>query len=178
MWNKIYFLVLAIAVLVMVVLTFFAFTWLQSVTKPVDVAANYDYYSNLYGTFLWLSSLVLLILANVLLWKTRRAWALWTTFLYFAAFVLLQSWWLGGLYLDFKQRNNLAQETFSFSGLIGSVLCVLAAVGIFFDQFLVLRMRDRIFGAAAAAAAPPPTADAAQPAEESLPEDKPTNEEI
>lgn len=147
MWNKIYLAALAIALLAMGVLTYFSASWLQSLTKPVDVAASYEYYQNIYSSFLWISSLVLLILANVLLWKLRKSWALWTTFLYFAVFVLLQGWWLGALYLDFKQRNNLTQESFSLTGLVGAVLCVAAAVGIFFDQFLVLRMRDRMFGA-------------------------------
>jgi apolipoprotein N-acyltransferase len=144
MWNKIYLLALAVAVLAMCVLTYFSVSWLQSVTKPTDVVANYNFYSNLYWTILCISSLVLLALANVLLWTTRQARALWITFAYFAGFVLLQTWWLNSLFLDYQKTNNLTETTFSLLGLGGAFLCVVVAVGVFFDQFLVLRMRDKM----------------------------------
>lgn len=155
MWNKIYLVALAIAVLMMGVLTYFSYSWLQSVTKPTDVVASFEYYSNFSWTFLFISSVVLLIVANVLLWLSRRAWALWTTLAYFSIFILLQTWWLNGAFLSYQKTNNLTESTFSFLGLGGTALCIIVAIGIFFDQFLVLRMRDRMYGAATAAAEKP-----------------------
>jgi hypothetical protein len=146
MWNKIYLVALAVAVLGIGALGFLSYKWLHSISKPTDVVENYQYYANLYWTFLFISSLVLLILANVLLWLRRRAWALWTTFAYFAFFILLQTWWLNRVFLDFQITNNLTESTFSFLGLGATFLCIVVAVGIFFNQFLVLRMRDRIHG--------------------------------
>lgn len=144
MWNKIYLLVLAVAVLAMGVLAYLSFSWLQSVTKPADVVRNYEFYSNLYWTILCISSLILLALANVLIWTIRKSWALWLTFAYFAGFVLLQTWWLNSLFLNYQKTNNLTETTFSLLGLGGAFLCVIVAVGVFFNQFLALRLRDKM----------------------------------
>jgi hypothetical protein len=69
------------------------------------------------------------------------------TFAFFAGFLLLQTWWLHGQFLTYQKANNLTETTFSLLGLGAAFLCVTVAVGIFFDQFLVLRMRDKIRGA-------------------------------
>jgi len=107
--------------------------------------ANYEYYSGFYWILLFSASLVLLVLGNVILWLSRRAWALWATFAFFAVFVLLQTWWLNSLFLNYQRNNNLTESTFSLMGLGGAALCAIVAVGVFFDQFLVLRMRDRMY---------------------------------
>jgi len=144
MWNKIYTGVLGISFLLTAGLTYYASTWLQSSTKPADVAANFDYSSNLGWMFLLISSLVLLILANVVLWTTRNAWAMWATFLYFALFMLLQTFWLDQAFFNYKQQNGLANGTLSFGVFYGILFCGLAAAIVFFNQFIVKRMRDKM----------------------------------
>jgi hypothetical protein len=144
MWIKIYFVAMAVSVLVMAVLAYLSHSWLHSVTKPADVIANFQQYSSYYWTFLIISSLVLMILGNVLLWIKRISWALWMSLAYFSVFVLIQTWLLNSLYLDYQSTNNLSDSTFSFLGLGGAFLCVIAAVGVFFDQFIVLRILDRM----------------------------------
>lgn len=147
MLKKIFLLAVAVAALVMIVLTYAANSKLNSIGfAPATVAENYLIYQSYYQQFLVLSSLILLILANVLLWKERRAWALWTTLAYFSIFVLLQGWWLDANFFTYKKQNNLWQGEFSLSGFVSALFCVAAAVGIFFNQFLVLKMRDRIHG--------------------------------
>ena len=146
MLNKIFLLILGISVIAMSVLTFFSFTWLQSVDKPANVAANFEFYSGLALTFLWISSLVMLILSNALLWINRSMWELWTTFLYFAVFVLLNIFWLSELFFAFKKANGLNEGAFSLTGIFGAVLCVVVGVGVFFDQFIVTKLRDKTNG--------------------------------
>lgn len=147
MWNKVYFLALAVAAVVMGVLAYLAFSQLQGIGfSPTQIAENFRHYESLYQQFLWMSSVILLILANVVLWQMRQAWALWTTLIFFAVFVLLDTWWLGSLYSNYKQTNLAAPDSFSFSGIVGAILCVAAAVVVFFNQFIILRMRDRIHG--------------------------------
>lgn len=154
MLKKIFPLALAVASLVMIFLAYTAHSKLNSIGfAPATVAESYLVYQNYYQQFLVLSSLILLILANVLLWKERRAWALWATLAYFSVFILIQGWWLDAQFLTYKKQNNLWQGEFSLSGFVSALFCVAAAVGIFFDQFLVLRMRDRIHGQPAAAEA-------------------------
>ncbi|MGI8495483.1 MAG: hypothetical protein ACR2L1_09265 [Pyrinomonadaceae bacterium] len=148
MLNKIYFLALTIAAVIMIVLSYLAYNQIQAIGfSPATIAGNFHYYESLYQQFLWISSLILLILGNVLLWQTRRSRALWATLLYFVVFVLLDSWWLGSLGFDYEQRYKLTVDSFSFSGILGAGLCIVAALIIFFDHFIVLRMRDRIHGA-------------------------------
>ncbi|MGI9035640.1 MAG: hypothetical protein ACR2GD_06340, partial [Pyrinomonadaceae bacterium] len=50
------------------------------------------------------------------------------------------------MFFDYKKQNNLGQGEFSLGGIFGALMCIAAAVVIFFDQFLVTRMRDRIHG--------------------------------
>ena len=162
MWNKIYWAILAIAILAMGVLLYLPYSWLQSVTAPKEVAAQYEFYSNISWIFLLISSLILLIAGNVVLWKTLRSWAMWTSLLYFAVFMIAHTFWLENSFFRFKQDNNFESGVISWSPLFGVVLIVLAAVIVFFNQYLVKRLNDKMF---------PP----AQPVE-SLPEEVRTDE--
>lgn len=166
MWNKVYLLAAAVTALVMAVLVYFAYNELQTIGfAPKTVVENFQYYESMYHQFLWMSSLILLILGNVVLWKMRKSWALWTTLLYFAAFVLLDTWWLGGLFSEYKKSNFPAGESFSFTGIVGAILCVAAALVIFFNQFIVQRMRDRVSSAPPSPASAAPVSDTVSPTE-------------
>ncbi|HEX8733816.1 MAG TPA: hypothetical protein VF721_00705 [Pyrinomonadaceae bacterium] len=145
MWTKIYLIFFAVAFLTMGVLTYLSYAQLQSIGfAPSIIAGNFLSYAGTYWTVFWIFSLALLILANVVLWLNRRAWALWLTLLFFSIFVLLRTWWLNEVYVNYTKQNNLTAETLFGFGILGVLLCIIAAVGIFFNQFLVLRMRDRI----------------------------------
>jgi len=147
MWTKIFLILYAVAFLAMCVLTYFSYAQLQSIGfAPKDIAGSFLSYAGIYWTALWISALLLLILSNVVLWLTRQYWALWLTFLYFSIFVLVRTWWLNEVYVSYTKQNNLPAETLFGYGIIGVLLCIVAAVGIFFNQFLVLRMRDRMHG--------------------------------
>lgn len=145
MWNKIYLIILAAAILAMGVLLYLPFSWLQSIGAPATIRDNYLYYSNISWIFLLASSLILLIAGNVVLWKTRRSWAIWTSLLYFAVFMVAQTFWLENSFFRFKQENNFANGAVSWSPLSGAVLIVLAAVIVFFNQYLVKRLLDKTY---------------------------------
>lgn len=145
MWNKIYLIILAAAILAMGVLLYLPFSWLQSIGAPAIVRDNYLYYSNISWMFLLVSSLVLLVAGNVVLWKTGRSWAMWTTLLYYAVFMVAQTFWLENSFFRFKQENNFTSGAVSWSPLSGAVLIALAAVIVFFNQYLVKRMLDKTY---------------------------------
>ncbi len=163
MWNKIYLVVLAIAILAMGLLLYLPYSWLQSITNPRDVAAKYEFYSNVSWIFLLISSLVLLTIGNVVLWLTRRAWAMWASLLYFAVFIVAHTFWLENSFFRYKQENLAGNGVIFWSPLFGVVLIVLAAIIVFFDQYLVKRMHDKMYPAVA-----PPV--------EVLPEESPAEE--
>jgi len=145
MWDKIYTAVLGISFVLMAGLTFYSYTWLQSVGSPVNVVQNYDYYSNIGWIFLWISSIILLILANVILWSTKNVWAMWATFLYFALFMLIRALWLDQSFFNYQQQNGLTNRAFFLGAFSAILFCVLAAIIVFFNQFIVKRMRDKMF---------------------------------
>lgn len=145
MWNKIYLILLAIAVLGMAVLTYISADWLTSVGDPRTAVENYGYFANLSRTFLFISSLILLVAGNAVLFKTRKSWALWATFVYFAVFMILHSFWLGEKFLQFKSSKGLSDDTISFGALIGVLFVIISAILVFFNQYLVKRMQAKMF---------------------------------
>ncbi len=144
MWNKIYLIALAVFIFSMAFLSYYSWSWLQSIGAPQNVVLSYDYWSNLSWSFLWVSAVILLIIANVLLWTTRRAWALWTTMLYFAFFVIVRYFWLDQTFFQYKKDANLWQGEFSVAPLFGVILCLVAAVIVFFNQFLIKRLQSKM----------------------------------
>jgi len=145
MWNKIYLIALAVLFLPMAFLSYYSWSWLQSIGSPQNVVLNYNYWSNFSWSYLWISTVILLIIANVLFWKMRRAWALWTTFLYFALFIIVRYFWLDQSFLQYKKTTGLGLDEFSVAPLFGVILCVIAAVIVFFNQFLVKRLQDKMY---------------------------------
>ena len=137
MWNKIYLVLLLVCLLTMGVLLYLPFSWLGSVTKPEIVAVNFTHYANISRVFLFASSLVLLIAGNVVLFKNRKSWALWTTLFYFAAFMLAEGFWLEPQFFQYQQSNNLTESSFYFGSIIAIIFVVIAAIVVFFNQYLV-----------------------------------------
>jgi len=141
MWSKIYLAVLAAAFLVMCFFTFYANSWLGSIGNPNDAIAGYDYYARLSTIFLSISFVTLLILANIILWNTRRSWALWTTLSYFALFVLISAFWLEKSRYSFQYPDSL----FFTPALVGAGLIIAAGAVVFVNQLLNLRLHERMY---------------------------------
>lgn len=149
MLNKIYLITLAVFVVILGVLTFLAYDWLGSVSNPSVVEANYSAYLSYGRMFLFISTLALLILANIIFWKTRQTWTFWATLIYFVVFILIQNFWLDGAFNQFQIDKKMSDSTFSPNPLVGVLLCVAAGIFVFFNQFLIKRMHDRMFASAA-----------------------------
>lgn len=140
MWNKIYLAVLALAFVVMCFFTFYANSWLGSIGNPKDALAGYHHYAGWSSTILVVSSLILLIIANVILWTTRRAWAIWITFVYFTIFVVLRTFWLEKSRYNFENSDSLF-----FTPIVGVILIIAGGAAVFFNQFLNLRLSERMY---------------------------------
>ncbi|MDQ2745931.1 MAG: hypothetical protein M3T96_01580 [Acidobacteriota bacterium] len=145
MWNKIFLVLLAVCVLTMGVLLYLPYSWLGSITDPKIVAVNFGHYAGISRTFLFISSLILLIAGNVLLFKTRRSWGLWTAFFYFAVFMLAQTFWLEQSFFRYQQTNNFTDSVFFFGSFIAVLFVALAAVLVFFNQYLVKQTQAKMF---------------------------------
>lgn len=140
MLNKIYLIAFAVFLLVMSALISYSCSWLKSITNPKDVIEYYEYYSTLSWYFLWISSSILLVLANVILWKLRKYWAFWTTLLYCVIFIVLKTFWLDRSFYEIKN-----QEGFSYSPFLGVVLCLGVATFVLLNQLLMARIISKMF---------------------------------
>lgn len=140
MWNKIYLAVLAVAVVVTSFFFIYSHSWFGSIGDPKHALEGFEYYAGWGSTFLWISTAILLILANIILWNSRRAWAMWTSFGYFAIFVVLRFFWLE------KARYNFQNsDSFFFTPIVGVVLIIAFGAIVFFNQFLNLRLSEKMY---------------------------------
>lgn len=147
MWNKIYSLLLVVSIVVMGAIAYLAYSQLQSIGfAPAQIVATFNSYSSAYWGFLVVCFAVLLTVGNIILWKTRTAWALWTSLAFFVVFVLLKSFGLGRVLFDYETSKGLTHSSPFISYFAGVLLCAAAAAVVYFNHFLVLRMRDKIYG--------------------------------
>jgi hypothetical protein len=140
MWNKIYLAVLAVAVVVMSFFIIYSHSWFGSIDNPKNVLEGFEYYAGLGSTFLWISTAVLLILANIILWNSRRAWAMWTSFAYFAIFILLRDIWLAKASYNFQKSDS-----FFITPVVGVILIIAFGTIVFFNQFVNLRLNEKMY---------------------------------
>ncbi len=146
MLNKLFIALLAVSSVVMVFFTFYSWSWLGSIGAPEGAVAGYQYHSGLAWPILWVSASILLIVANSILWTTGRLWPMWTTQLYFQVFVVIRAFWLDPALLSFKNAAGMTDSTFTVGPILAAVLIVLAGAIVFFDQFLVLRLKQKTYG--------------------------------
>ena len=146
MLNKIYFGLLAVAVLVMSFFTYYTNSWLHSIGSPENAATNSSFYSGLGLNFLWVSFLVLIVVANIIIWKKGKSILLWLSFVFFAIFMTLQTFWLSPTLQSFKQTNGLSDSSFSVTPIIGAITIIVLAIAVFFNQFIVFRLLQKVTG--------------------------------
>jgi hypothetical protein len=145
MWSKIFIIALIAAILPMNFLTYYSWDWLSSIGSPAAVVENYAYYSSLGWMFLWVSTIVLLILANAVLWQIRRSWALWSTLVYFVFFVVVKSFWLERSFASYAQQHGVYEKSM-FSGILLAIaICVAAVVIVFFNELIAIRLNKKIY---------------------------------
>lgn len=141
MFSKIYLAALGLSITVMAFFTYYSWSWLQSIGQPAPAIAGYEYHSNLAWITLWITTAVLLLIGNAMLWTTRNAWAMWLTFVYFAVFVVIKYFWLARESVRFSETA----PSFSAGPIIGVGLIIALAAVVFVDQFLVVRLLAKMY---------------------------------
>jgi hypothetical protein len=141
MFRKIYLVALGLSIAVMAFFSYYSWSWLQSIGQPAAAVAGYEYHAHLAWITLWITTAMLLILGNAVLWTTRSVWALWITCLYFALFVIVRFFVLGRAFVHFSETSS----TFSAGPIIGAGLIILMAAFVLFDSFIVVRLLARFY---------------------------------
>lgn len=65
---------------------------------------------------------------------------MWTTFAFFAVFVILRTFWLEKARYNFQNSDSLF-----FTPLVGVILIIVAGAFVFFNQFLNLRLSEKMY---------------------------------
>jgi hypothetical protein len=136
------------------VLAYYSASWLWSIGNPAVALSGFDYHGGYFWTVVYVSTVVLWIIANVVLWQTRRAWALWSAFLFFAIFAFARLVVIDRIAAAFVESHRITTVSIYRYGALAFMLLFAAAAAItYFNQFLVLRLHERMFPPAEVASA-------------------------
>lgn len=144
MLVKIYLLLLAICSAILAALTYLSWGWLQSIGAPTATVEGYSSYALIAGAFLGVSSVVLLILANIILISSRRSWALWATLIYFVLFTVVRYFWLERSLFYYMRDTGMTDGMFPWSPVIGVGVCLGAASFAIIDYFVVTKVTNKV----------------------------------
>ncbi|MBX3244908.1 MAG: hypothetical protein KF685_10665 [Acidobacteria bacterium] len=145
MWNKLYLALLGISVIAVGFFVYYSWSWLQSIGDPRAAIAGYEYHSGISSTLLWITTAILLIAANFSFAKFRQPWALWTTFIYFAVFVLIKFFWLSLTASAFRTDKALGHDNSLIGPIFAVFLCAGFGIIVFANHFLAVRIHERIY---------------------------------
>ncbi len=148
MWNKIFLGTIAFFSIVVGFFTYYSWSWLQSIGSPRTAIEGYAYNSSLGWTTFWIGTIVLLIIANIVLLKTEKAWALWTTFGFFALFVIAKYFWVGLTALEVERQNSLPISGSILGPFLAVILCLIFGAFVYADQLLAVKLLRRIYPSA------------------------------
>jgi hypothetical protein len=154
MWSKIYLGVLVLGILVIGFFTYYSWSWLQSIGAPADALAGFQYNAGITWTAMWIFSLVLLLIGNAVLWQSGKSWAMWIMLLFFAVCVVGKTVVLDSNYAKLalfaagSTSPNVQSGIGSVSILsfvIDAGMIIAGSAIVFFDHFLVSRLRAKTY---------------------------------
>ncbi|MBL8181940.1 MAG: hypothetical protein JNL64_10065 [Blastocatellia bacterium] len=143
MLSKIYLALLLAAIAITSFITYYAFSWLQSIGAPTAAIEGYTYNASNAFLFIVGSWIVLVIVATAIAW-TKKPWALWTSFLFFAIFSLAYYFWLDRAAFQFKQAAGLTDNRYNFASILGVILVIVAGFVTFSIHFMVSQLRTKM----------------------------------
>lgn len=144
MLSKIYLAILGLSLISMAFFSFYSWSWLQSIGLPATAASGYEYHAGIAWTLLWITTTILLLLGNAILWTSNRSWAMWVAFVFFASMAVLRSLWLDQAYLQFRKTSNLLESGLDLGPFVAVVMISVIAAVVFFDHFIILRLRQKM----------------------------------
>ena len=146
MWNKLYLAALLIFSLVAGFFAYYGWGWLQSIGDPRIGFENYAYHRSMGIYSMLISTVVLIVIGNVLLWTSRSGWGLWVADAYFIVFALVFLVLLNAAANTYCLDNNLCEDPARARGILLTVFGGLALSALVYgNQLLVLRLHQRMY---------------------------------
>ncbi len=147
MWTKVYIASALVFIFVLGFVVYYSASWLGSITVPADAFAGYEYFRSLAWYLLWITTAILLVLANIHFIRAGRTWPLWATVGFFSLFVLAIGFLLPIASISFLRENGFAPEMTAYlSPVLAIALCVGFAALVYADRFLVGKFLVRTDG--------------------------------
>lgn len=144
MWTKLYIATFLVFSFVLGFVVYYSVSWLGSITAPTDAFAGYDYFRKLAWYILWMTTAILLIIANIDFFRTNRSWTFWSTIGFFSLFVLGIGFLLPVASISFLRENGFAAELTAYlSPFLAIALCVGFAALVYADRFLIAKFLIR-----------------------------------
>ena len=66
--------------------------------------------------------------------------------MYFSVCLMFDTWFLSRELLNYQKQMNLWDGGIQLTGVAGAILVIAAAIGIYFNQFIVKRLQERLTG--------------------------------
>lgn len=145
MWNRVYLTALAAFTLILALISYYSWSWLRSIGSPSAAIAGFDTSDDIGWTFLLITTVVLLVIANFVLARTLRPWALWTTFIYFSVFVIIKYFWLSVSATSFLRQNNLDSGSYILGPFLALILCAGFGTVVFVNQLASIKISNKIY---------------------------------
>ena len=149
MLTKIYVVLLAVSTGPNGFFSYYAWSWLQSIGSPQSASDGYNYNASIALEVLCITSVALLILANITLVKTRKSWAMWTALSYFGIFMIVEYFWLEPTASSQFGSQLLGRNT-SLGTVFAAIIFIVAAAFVYANQFAVVRLTSNMYRAAPA----------------------------
>jgi hypothetical protein len=149
MLTKIYLALLAVSAGLTAFFIYYAWSWLQSIGSPQLASDGYNYNASIALELLCITSVALLILANITLVKTRKSWAMWTTLSYFGIFMIVEYFWLEPTASNQFGSQILGRST-SIGTVFAAIIFIAAAAFVYANQFAAVRLASRMYRTAPA----------------------------
>lgn len=144
MLTKIYLAILAVAIAANSFFAIYAWSWLGSIGKPAEALGGYEFHAGHGWTTLWVSTILLFMIANGVLWVSGRIWAMWTTFAFFAVAIVIGYFILDQAKFAFATANGLTDQRYSIDRFAAVLLIFVGAAIVYFDQFIVTTMKRKM----------------------------------
>ncbi|MDH3494541.1 MAG: hypothetical protein OEM82_13375 [Acidobacteriota bacterium] len=142
MIKTVYYSILAIAAGVILITSFYAYSWLGSIGDPSIASEGYVFHSGFAWTFLWISFGALTLLSLFMTWRSGTKWAVCVSYFYFLASVVILLF-NDSSYKSFLEENSITGADTLLNLFFVAVILLVNAVAVVAAYMIVINIRTK-----------------------------------